>query len=293
MAAAKKKEKGLGRGLDALFAGDLSANVLEEEVRTRRLVEVETDRIRPGRYQPRTRMDENSIAELADSIREQGLLSPILVRETDGDELEVIAGERRLRAAKLAGLETVPVLIEEVDDEHALVIGLIENIQRENLNPIEEAQGLQRLIDEFSFTHEAAAKAIGRSRPATSNLLRLLSLTDEVKDMVMRGELEMGHARALLGLEGAEQVTAAKTVAARGLSVRQTEDLVRRLLEGGQPRKRVVIKTRDNERLEEALAETLGAVVKLTANQKGKGRIVIEFSSLDQLQGIVDHIQKE
>ena len=189
-------------------------------------------------------------------------------------------------------METVPVILRSVSDENALVIGLIENIQRENLNPIEEAQGLQRLIDEFAFTHAAAAKAVGRSRPAASNLLRLLTLADEVKRMVMEGELEMGHARALLGLEGAEQAAAAKQVAAKHLSVRQTEDLVRRLLEGVQPKKKVVIKTRDNERLEETLADTLGAVVKLSANQKGKGRIVIEFSSLDQLQGIVDRIQK-
>ncbi|WP_295479515.1 ParB/RepB/Spo0J family partition protein [Sutterella sp.] len=288
----KKKEKGLGRGLDALFVGEVGADALDDAPGAKRLAEVETSLIQAGRYQPRTRMDEASISELADSIREQGLLSPILVRELDEGGYEVLAGERRLRAARQAGLEKVPVLIENVDDEHALVIGLIENIQRENLNPIEEAQGIQRLIDEFEFTHEAAAKAVGRSRPATSNLLRLLALTDEVKAMVMDGAIEMGHARALLALAGADQVTAAKTVAARGLSVRQTEELVRRMIEGAAPKKKVVIKTRDDERLEEALAETLGAVVKLTANQKGRGRIVIEFSSLDQLQGIVDHIQK-
>lgn len=288
----KKKEKGLGRGLDALFVGEVGADALDDAPGAKRLAEVETSLIQAGRYQPRTRMDEASISELADSIREQGLLSPILVRELDEGGYEVLAGERRLRAARQAGLEKVPVLIENVDDEHALVIGLIENIQRENLNPIEEAQGIQRLIDEFEFTHEAAAKAVGRSRPATSNLLRLLALTDEVKAMVVDGAIEMGHARALLALAGADQVTAAKTVAARGLSVRQTEELVRRMIEGAAPKKKVVIKTRDDERLEEALAETLGAVVKLTANQKGRGRIVIEFSSLDQLQGIVDHIQK-
>lgn len=288
----RKKEKGLGRGLDALFMGEDGAGALDDASGAKRLAEVDTSRIQAGRYQPRTRMDEASISELADSIREQGLLSPILVRELDEGGYEVLAGERRLRAARQAGLEKVPVLIENVDDEHALVIGLIENIQRENLNPIEEAQGIQRLIDEFDFTHEAAAKAVGRSRPATSNLLRLLALTDEVKAMVMEGAVEMGHARALLALSGADQVTAAKTVAARGLSVRQTEELVRRMIEGAAPKKKVVIKTRDDERLEEALAETLGAVVKLTANQKGRGRIVIEFSSLDQLQGIVDHIQK-
>ena len=244
----KKKEKGLGRGLDALFVGEVGADALDDAPGAKRLAEVETSLIQAGRYQPRTRMDEASISELADSIREQGLLSPILVRELDEGGYEVLAGERRLRAARQAGLEKVPVLIENVDDEHALVIGLIENIQRENLNPIEEAQGIQRLIDEFEFTHEAAAKAVGRSRPSTSNLLRLLALTDEVKAMVMDGAIEMGHARALLALAGADQVTAAKTVAARGLSVRQTEELVRRMIEGAAPKKKVVIKTRDDER---------------------------------------------
>ena len=276
-----KKKGGLGRGLDVFFGDDDHPGILEDD-RSAKFIEVPITEVRAGRYQPRTQMDEAALTDLAASIREQGVLSPILVRPLE-------AGGR---AAKIAGMETVPVILRSVSDENALVIGLIENIQRENLNPIEEAQGLQRLIDEFAFTHEAAAKAVGRSRPAASNLLRLLTLADEVKRMVMEGELEMGHARALLGLEGAEQAAAAKQVAAKHLSVRQTEDLVRRLLEGVQPKKKVVIKTRDNERLEETLADTLGAVVKLSANQKGKGRIVIEFSSLDQLQGIVDRIQK-
>ena len=278
-----KKKGGLGRGLDVFFGDDDHPGILEDD-RSAKFIEVPITEVRAGRYQPRTQMDEAALTDLAASIREQGVLSPILVRPLEAGGYEVLAGERRLRAAKIAGMETVPVILRSVSDENALVIGLIENIQRENLNPIEEAQGLQRLIDEFAFTHEAAAKAVGRSRPAASNLLRLLTLADEVK--------RMGHARALLGLEGAEQAAAAKQVAAKHLSVRQTEDLVRRLLEGVQPKKKVVIKTRDNERLEETLADTLGAVVKLSANQKGKGRIVIEFSSLDQLQGIVDRIQK-
>ena len=278
-----KKKGGLGRGLDVFFGDDDHPGILEDD-RSAKFIEVPITEVRAGRYQPRTQMDEAALTDLAASIREQGVLSPILVRPLEAGGYEVLAGERRLRAAKIAGMETVPVILRSVSDENALVIGLIENIQRENLNPIEEAQGLQRLIDEFAFTHEAAAKAVGRSRPAASNLLRLLTLADEVKRMVMEGELEMGHARALLGLEGAEQAAAAKQVAAK--------HLVRRLLEGVQPKKKVVIKTRDNERLEETLADTLGAVVKLSANQKGKGRIVIEFSSLDQLQGIVDRIQK-
>lgn len=287
-----KKKGGLGRGLDVFFGDDMTPGILDDSAVEPRLTEIPTAEIRAGRYQPRTRMDEASLAELAASIREQGVLSPILVRPLDEGGYEVLAGERRLRAARLAGLEKVPVLLKPVSDDKALVIGLIENIQRENLNPIEEALGLQRLIDEFDFTHEAAAKAVGRSRPATSNLLRLLSLTEEVKDMVMAGELEMGHARALLALEAGEQIAAAKQAAAKGLSVRQTEELVRRLLNPASPKKQVVIKTRDNERLEEALADSLGAVVKLTANQKGRGKIVIEFSNLDQLQGIVDKIQR-
>lgn len=217
-----KKKGGLGRGLDVFFGDDDHPGILEDD-RSAKFIEVPITEVRAGRYQPRTQMDEAALTDLAASIREQGVLSPILVRPLEAGGYEVLAGERRLRAAKIAGMETVPVILRSVSDENALVIGLIENIQRENLNPIEEAQGLQRLIDEFAFTHEAAAKAVGRSRPAASNLLRLLTLADEVKRMVMEGELEMGHARALLGLEGAEQAAAAKQVAAKHLSVRQTE----------------------------------------------------------------------
>lgn len=289
-AVIKKKSKGLGRGLDALLGDSLGEDLIRTED-SNRIEEVELSSLVPGKYQPRTHMDDASLAELADSIREEGVLSPILVRPVGGARYEIIAGERRSRAARLAGFERVPVIIRSVDDEHALAIALIENIQRENLNPIEEAQGIQRLVEEFSFTHEDAAKAIGRSRSATTNLLRLLSLADEVKAMVMRGELEMGHARALLPLCPTDQVTSAKWVAQKGLSVRQTEELVKRML-NPPAQERVVIKTRDNERLEESLADTLGAVVRLTANKKGKGRIVIEFSNLDQLEGIVRKIQK-
>lgn len=289
-----KKEKGLGRGLDALFAGAIGGDELEKTMNGPQLRDVPVESVRAGRYQPRNKMDEASIAELAVSVREQGVLNPILVRELEEGGYEVLAGERRLRAAKVAGFKTVPVLVEHVDDEHALVIGLIENIQREDLNPLEEAKGVKRLIDEFHFTHEMAAKAIGRSRSATSNLLRLLDLSDEVKRMIFADELEMGHARALLALEGAEQITVAKMVVVRALSVRQTEELVRRVLEGTPERmtEKSIVRSRDDERLEESLAETLGAVVKLSANRKGKGKIVIEFSNLDQLQGIVERIQR-
>lgn len=293
MTVRKTKPRGLGRGLEAVYGGLLDDGD-GGAAAGGRVDETDIQSLHPGKYQPRTHMDEASLKALAQSIRSEGVISPIIVRPIGGAQYEIIAGERRFRAAKLAGLERVPVIIREVDDRHALQMALIENIQRENLNVMEEAAGVERLIAEFHFTHEQAAEAIGRSRSATTNLLRLLTLTAEVQAMVMSGELEMGHARALLALSAADQVLAAKTAAAKGLSVRQTEELVKKLLAKGEgaPKKRVVIKTRDDERLEEALAETLGAVVKLTANRKGKGRIVIEFADLDQLQGIVDRIQQ-
>ena len=287
-----KKVKGLGRGLEALFGGNApdASDLLEGG--GVRYEEVPLDKVVPGSAQPRARIETESLAELADSIRQQGIISPIVVRIKNQDQYEIIAGERRYQAAKLIGLDTVPVIVREADQSQALAMALIENIQRENLNPIEEASGIQRLIDYCGYTHEEAAQAIGRSRSGVTNMLRLLGLTEEVKQMVTRGELEMGHARALLALEGAEQILVAKDIAARGLSVRQAEDLVSKRRETRPAKKKVVIKTRDDLRLEEALAESLGAVVKLTANQKGRGRIVIEFANLDQLQGIVDRIQQ-
>ncbi|MDY4162998.1 MAG: ParB/RepB/Spo0J family partition protein [Sutterella sp.] len=287
-----KKVKGLGRGLEALFGGNApdASDLLEGG--GVRYEEVPLDKVVPGSAQPRARIETESLAELADSIRQQGIISPIVVRIKNQDQYEIIAGERRYQAAKLIGLDTVPVIVREADQSQALAMALIENIQRENLNPIEEASGIQRLIDDCGYTHEEAAQAIGRSRSGVTNMLRLLGLTEEVKQMVTRGELEMGHARALLALEGAEQILVAKDIAARGLSVRQAEDLVSKRRETRPAKKKVVIKTRDDLRLEEALAESLGAVVKLTANQKGRGRIVIEFANLDQLQGIVDRIQQ-
>lgn len=288
----KEKSKGLGRGLDAFFGGDLAGDLIDEN----ESVAVEELPIRelvPGRFQPRSRMAPDALEALAASIREEGVLSPIIVRRLDAG-YEIVAGERRFQAAKKAGLDTIPAIVRDLDDRHAMAVGLIENIQREDLNPIEEALGIRRLQEEFGLTHEECARAIGRSRSATTNLLRLLGLSEEVQKMLAEGELEMGHARALLGLEGAEQVAAAKRVALQGLSVRQTEELVKKTKSGSEkkePKPRVVIKTRDDERLEEALAHTLGTVVKLTASPKGKGRIVIEFSNLEQLQGIVDRIQ--
>lgn len=290
----KEKNKGLGRGLDALFGAPLSEDWMSDEKDGLAVEELRLSEVAPGRMQPRSRMEPEALEALAASIREEGILSPLIVRKTDAG-YEIVAGERRYQAAKMIGLETVPAIVRELDDRHALAVGLIENIQRENLNPIEEALGVRRLQEEFGLTHEECAKAIGRSRSATTNLLRLLGLNEEVQAMLARGELEMGHARALLALEGAMQVVAAKRVALEALSVRQTENLVKKMKEGSvrkEPKSRVIIKTRDDERLEEALAHTLGTVVKLSASPKGKGKIVIEFSNLEQLQGIVDRIQR-
>ena len=286
---ATKKLGGLGRGLGAIYYDDVTT-ISERGDQPYEIVSL--DLLQPGASQPRTQMSEEGLSELADSIRQQGIISPIVVRKTLSGRYEIIAGERRFRAAKLVGLSEVPVIVRTVDDRQALAMALIENIQRENLNPLEEALGIQRLIEECSYTHEQAAEAIGRSRTTTSNLLRLLNLTHEVKAMLLEGTLEMGHARALLPLDAAEQILVAKEIATRNLSVRQAEDLVNKYKEKKPARPKVVIKTRDDLRLEETLAESLGAVVKLTANQKGKGKIVIEFSNLNQLQGIVDKIQK-
>jgi ParB family chromosome partitioning protein len=287
----KKNKGGLGRGLDALLgdAGDLNADLNDDA--EGRLESLPLSEIEPGDTQPRKRMDDAALAELSDSIRRQGVISPIIVRRAKNGRYRIIAGERRFRAAGMAGLETIPAIVREADTQNALEMALIENMQREDLNPLEEAEGIARLIKEFGYTHEKAAEAIGRSRAATTNLLRLLDLTAEVRRMLMDGELEMGHARALLALSGADQILAAKEVIAKALSVRQTEALVRRLTEKQPAKKKVVIKTRDDLRVEEALAETLGAVVKLSANRRGKGRIVIEFSNLEQLQGIVERIE--
>lgn len=292
MTTSKTKPKGLGRGLDALFGceEDVSFN----DVPSTALREVELSQLHPGQYQPRRNMNEEALRELAQSIQSQGLICPIVVREdTVKGGYEIIAGERRFRALNLLGQKTTEVLVKDFDDQKTLAVALIENLQREDLNPIEEAMGIKRLIQEFNYTHEEAAQAIGRSRTATTNSLRLLTLTDEVKAMLAQGDLSMGHARALLPLEGAKQIELAKETHLKGYSVRQVEELVRRLLEDApKVKKRVVIKTGDDLMLEETLADTLGAVVKLQANKKGKGKLVIEFSNLEQLQGIVEHIRK-
>jgi ParB family chromosome partitioning protein len=237
-------------------------------------------------------MNAEALAELAESIKAQGVMQPILVRPVGADQYEIIAGERRFRAAQMAGLSEVPVLVKDVPDTAALAMALIENIQREDLNPLEEAQGVQRLVREFDFTHEQAATAIGRSRSATSNLLRLLNLAKPVQELLMDGQLDMGHARALLGVDSAHQIQLANRIVAKGLSVREAETLVTHAAksEGSGLKKAAAPRSRDIVRLEEELADRLGATVKLTANAKGSGKLVIEFAGLDQLDGIVERL---
>jgi ParB family chromosome partitioning protein len=277
------KHKGLGRGLDALLDAE-SAPPAPESLATARV-----DRLQPGRYQPRTKMDPESLNELAASIKEQGLMQPILVRPHGADRYEIIAGERRWRAAQIAGLEEVPVVVRDVPDQAALAMALIENIQREDLNPLEEAQGVQRLVAEFKLTHQEAADAIGRSRAATTNLLRLLNLPQSVQQLVLDGALDMGHARALLALDGELQVGTAKKVAAKGLSVRETEQLVNDILHPKAREARVRARTgRDIQRLEEEVSEKLGTTVEIKpVGKKGGGRLVINYMSHEHLDALL------
>jgi ParB family chromosome partitioning protein len=276
------KMKGLGRGLDALLAGDEAKREIQRSL--------PVGDLQPGKYQPRTQMDKASLEELAASIRAQGLMQPILVRPISIDRYEIIAGERRWRAAQLAGLSEVPTLIREIADDAALAMALIENIQRENLNPLEEALGLQRLVDEFAMTHQQAADAVGRSRPAASNLLRLLQLAKPVQDMLMGGEIDMGHARALLPLSNALQVQVAQRIVQKGLSVREAERMVQR--EMTPPSTRVAPKPdRDLLRLQEELSDLLGASVVIKSNRKGAGKLMIDFSDLDQLEGLLARLR--
>jgi ParB family transcriptional regulator, chromosome partitioning protein len=276
------RRKGLGRGLEALLGGD--------EAPRDSLTSLPVGRIRPGRYQPRTRMDQEALAELAASIKSQGLMQPVLVRPVDRERYELIAGERRWRAAQMAGLQEIPALVREVADESALAMSLIENIQRENLNPMEEAAGLQRLVDEFRMTHEQAADAVGRSRSATTNLLRLLRLAKPVQGMVMEGVLEMGHARALLALDGARQIEAANRVAARGLSVREAESLVANMHRGMGAKRSPKI-DRDLARLEEEVSGRLGTNVEIRTGRKGQGKIIVQYSSLEHLDQLLKKLR--
>ncbi len=281
------RHKGLGRGLDALLGGGTKREAEDE------LSLVAIGALRPGKYQPRTRMDETSLAELAESIKARGLIQPIVVRPAPGGQFEILAGERRWRAARIAGMQQVPAIVRDVPDEAALGIGLIENIQREDLNPIEEANGLKRLIEEFKLTHEQVASAVGRSRVGVTNLLRLLELAPAVQGRVQDGSIEMGHARALLSLSKAKQVEVAERIASEGLSVRETEKLVQETTAAPRSAARsATALDADGRRLQEQLAEALGATVHLKPRQSGRGSVVIDYASLEQLDGLVKRLTK-
>jgi len=293
---ASKKMKGLGRGLDALLGGDEDpSNPTSHPTPSEMAVQF----LQAGKYQPRTQMDEGSLAELASSIKTQGIIQPLLVRPVGIDKAsghvkyEIIAGERRFRAAQLAGLETVPVLVKDVDDTTAAAMALIENIQREDLNPLEEAQGIHRLITDFDFTHEQAAQAVGRSRSAVSNLLRLLNLADPVQTMLMAGDIDMGHARALLAVDAASQINLANVVVAKRLSVRETEKLVHNHLEEAKtkPAARQKEKSGDIKRLEEELSDALATSVVFKMGTKGRGQMIIDFADLDILDGVIARLR--
>ena len=276
--------RGLGRGLDALLGGDTVSG--GDMLRT-----MQIGQLQPGKYQPRTQMDQESLRQLADSIKAQGIMQPILVRPIASEKFEIIAGERRWRAAQLAGLSEVPALVREIADEAALAMSLIENIQREDLNPLEEATGIKRLIDEFKMTHQVAAEAVGRSRSAVTNLLRLLNLHVRVQEMLMQNSIDMGHARALIALNGAKQITAAEQIAQKGLSVREAEQLVKRI--NSAPRKSAA-KSIDTDvaRLQEEISETLGTTVKIQPGKNGAGVVKIHYASLNQLDEILAGLKK-
>ena len=306
-----KKPKGLGRGLEALLGpqaneqADAAGNAGSSATSPGLPASLRLSELVPGQYQPRTRMDEGALYELAESIKVQGIMQPILVRQlTSGDhdgKYEIIAGERRFRAARIAGLDSVPVLVRDVPDESAAAMSLIENIQREDLNPLEEAHGLQRLVKEFGLTHELAAQAVGRSRSAASNLLRLLNLAEPVQTMLMAGDLDMGHARALLALDRAAQITAASQIAAKKMSVREAESLVKKLSAEFllKPQKPGKEKSRDTRRVEEELADLLMAEVEVRIKKQVKrngrredvGELAIAFSSMDELNGLIERLR--
>lgn len=280
------KAKGLGRGLDALLGGGKASG--QAAVGEGVLREIPVGDLVPGKYQPRTRMDKAALEELAQSIKTRGIVQPILLRQIAPGQFEIVAGERRWRAAQIAGLATVPALVRDIPDEQALGIGLIENIQREDLNAIEEAYGIKRLIDEFKLTHESAAQAVGRSRAAVTNLLRLLDLAKPVQDMVMDAKLDMGHGRALLALPKSKQVELAHQIVAKSLSVRETERHVKQELAPSKADKTTLTVAADIRRLENDLAEKLATPVFVKADRKGRGRITIQFHSLEQLDGILE-----
>jgi ParB family chromosome partitioning protein len=278
-----KPNKGLGRGLDALLSGNAKGS---DDV----LSEMKVEQLKPGKYQPRSLMDEASLHELAASIKEQGVIQPILARMLPDGSHEIIAGERRWRAAQLAGLKQVPVLVRKVADNAALAMALIENIQRENLNPLEEAVGIQRLIDEFNMTHQSAADAVGRSRSAASNLLRLLKLPQLIQDMLMQSQLDMGHARALLALDGAHQISVANKIVKEGLSVREAEKLVQ-LVQNPVTNSKKSKPNRDVLHLQEELSQLLGTNVQIKAGKKGTGKLIIDYTSHDHLDELIKRLK--
>lgn len=287
---ATKKLKGLGRGLDALLGGGLE----DAPATAGAPSALPISQLQAGKYQPRTRMDEGALNELAASIKSQGVMQPVLVRPVDGSRYEIIAGERRFRAAQLAGLDEIPVLVREVDDQAAAAMALIENMQREDLNPLEEAQGIARLISDFNFTHEQAASAVGRSRSAVSNLLRLVNLAQPVQTMLMAGDIDMGHARALLSVDSASQIALATQVVAKRLSVRETEKLVARAIEeqnSPAAAARQKEKSGDIVRLEEELSDRLATPVVFKMGPKGKGQMIIDFQNLDVLEGVLARLR--
>lgn len=295
------KKRGLGRGLDALLGGaqavrqdyDSVAKLADAGLPATDMRDLPVELLQPGKYQPRTDMHNESLEELANSIRAQGILQPIVVRKlSSGNRYEIIAGERRWRAAQIAQLHQVPVIIRDVPDDAAIAMALIENIQREDLNPVEEATALQRLIDEFEMTHQQAAEAVGRSRAAVTNLLRLLALSAEVRKLLENGDLEMGHARAILTLETELQSQVARDIAQKGLSVREAEELVRKLRAGEQKPAASSKRTDPNiQRLQDDLSEKLGAKVLFQHGNGGKGKVVLHYNSLDELDGILAHIK--
>jgi ParB family transcriptional regulator, chromosome partitioning protein len=275
------KQKGLGRGLDALLAGDMESVSSDDALRM-----LNISQMQPGKFQPRSYMDDVALQTLADSIKTQGIMQPILVRQISSDMYEIIAGERRWRASQIAGLDEVPVLVRDIADESALAMALIENIQRENLNPLEEAQGIKRLIDEFAMTHEKAAEAVGRSRVAVSNILRLLTLSHPVQEMLLQNKLDMGHARALIGLDAAQQILLANKIVKLNLSVRDAENLAKQE-QAPKPNKQKISANHDVLSLQDSLSDKLGAKVNIAAKANGSGTLKISYSNLDQLDDII------
>ena len=288
------KRRGLGRGLDALLSGaspDTAQRAEDDASPTAAVQHLGVDQIQRGRYQPRRSFDPEKLQELADSIAAQGVVQPIVVRPVGGSRYEIIAGERRWRAAQQAGLQDIPVVVREVDDKTAMAVGLIENIQRDDLNPLEEASALHRLLGEFELTHQEVAQAVGKSRTTVTNLLRLLDLNEDVKTLVENGALEMGHARALLGLQDAAQSETARKVVQQGLSVRETERLVRRVQgQDDAPPAKKPPPDPDVVRLEQDLTEKLGARVHIKQGNRGRGQLVIAYNSIDELEGILEHL---